>query len=449
MVVAVNSQKSRLKTFSKGGKIVKVFFKTYGCQMNVRDTEIMKGYLSSAGIEVINNMKDADIVVLNTCAVREKSANKAYSLIGRLKKRGIKVGVTGCVAQINAKEFKARGAEFVLGTRALNSIVDAVKGKKEIDISDHIFEIDQSMLKGRNKARHAWVNIISGCDKFCTYCIVPYTRGREISRPINEIVKEVEALAKAGHNQITFLGQNVDSYGKDLKDGTSLAKLLEEVQKIKEIERFWFLTSYPSDLTDKLIEVVASHERISRNFHLPPQSGSDRILKLMNRRYTRAEYLELINRIKKAIPEATIGGDVIIGFPTETDEDFEETLSLVKEVRFIRLNLAPYSPRPGTVASKLYKDDVPINVKKKRMAKLSALQHEIMFELNEKLVGREVEIIVEGRSKGQSYGRTIDNRMVFFEGKIEDGEKVRVKIVRATAGPLYGELSKRVVRIAK
>ncbi len=417
--------------------------------MNMRDTEIMKGYLLNAGIEVVDKMKDAETVILNTCAVREKSANKAYSLIGRLKKRGIRVGVTGCVAQIKAREFKRRGADFVLGTRALNSIVEAVKGEKDVDVSDHILEIDQSMLNGRDRARHAWVNIISGCDKFCTYCIVPYTRGREISRPIYEIVEEVRALAKTGHNQITFLGQNVDSYGKDLKDGTSLAELFRRVYKIEGIERFWFLTSYPSDLTDELIEVVASHERISRNFHLPPQSGSDRILKLMNRRYTRQEYLDLVARIRKAIPQATIGGDIIVGFPGETDEDFEQTLSLVKAVKFIRLNLAPYSPRPGTVASKFYKDDVPFEIKKRRMAKLSALQHEIMFELNEKLVGTQVEIIVEGRSGTQSYGRTLDNRMVFFEGTIEDGEKVKVKITRSTAGPLYGEISKRVIGIAK
>ena len=417
--------------------------------MNMRDTEIMKGYLLNAGIEVVDKMKDAETVILNTCAVREKSANKAYSLIGRLKKRGIRVGVTGCVAQIKAREFKRRGADFVLGTRALNSIVEAVKGEKDVDVSDHILEIDQSMLNGRDRARHAWVNIISGCDKFCTYCIVPYTRGREISRPIYEIVEEVRALAKTGHNQITFLGQNVDSYGKDLKDGTSLAELFRRVYKIEGIERFWFLTSYPSDLTDELIEVVASHERISRNFHLPPQSGSDRILKLMNRRYTRQEYLDLVERIRKAIPQATIGGDIIVGFPGETDEDFEQTLSLVKAVKFIRLNLAPYSPRPGTVASKFYKDDVPFEIKKRRMAKLSALQHEIMFELNEKLVGTQVEIIVEGRSGTQSYGRTLDNRMVFFEGTIEDGEKVKVKITRSTAGPLYGEISKRVIGIAK
>ncbi len=428
---------------------MKVFFKTYGCQMNMRDTEIMKGYLLDAGIEVVEDMKDSDLVILNTCAVREKSANKAYSLIGRLKKRGLRVGVTGCVAQIKAKEFKERGADFVLGTRALDSIVNAVKGKIDVDVSDHLANVEQYKLEGRSKGRHAWVNIISGCDKFCTYCIVPYTRGREISRPMDEIVKEVKMLAESGHNQITFLGQNVDSYGKDLKDGTSLAALFKRVYNVEGIERFWFLTSYPSDLSDELIEVVAERPRIAKNFHLPPQSGSDRILKLMNRRYTREEYLHLVEKIRKIIPNASIGGDVIVGFPGESDEDFEQTLSLVKEVRFIRLNLAPYSPRPGTAASKLYADDVPFKVKKSRMAKLSNLQHGIMLELNEKLVGKDVEVIVEGRSDSNSYGRTIDNRMVFFEGSFEDGQKVKVKITRATAGPLYGEALKRVIKVVK
>ncbi len=426
------------------GERMKVFFKTYGCQMNVRDTEIMKGYLQNAGIEIVENLKEADIVVLNTCGVREKSANKAYSLIGRLKKRGVKVGVTGCVAQVKASEFIKRGANFVLGTRALDSIVDAVLGRKKLDISDRLDGIDQSMLKGRMDSKHAWVNIIAGCDKFCTYCIVPYTRGRERSRPLVEILKEVEELARMGYNQVTFLGQNVDSYGKDLNKSTSLGVLLKKALKVKGIERFWFLTSYPSDMSDELIEVVASSERISKNFHVPAQSGSDKILKMMNRRYTRREYLELIEKIKTRVEDATIGGDIIVGFPGESDEDFEETLSLVRAVKFVRLNLAPYSPRPFTAASRLYEDNVPMKVKKERMAKLSELQHSIMLEMNEEFVGKEVEIIIEGKSDRYSYGRTLDNRIVFVEGDVPLGEKAKVKITKATAGPLYAELMGRV-----
>ncbi len=417
--------------------------------MNVRDSEIMKGYLMEAGHEIVNSLKNAEVVVMNTCAVREKSENKAYSLIGRLKKRGIRVGVTGCVAQITAKDLKKRGADFVLGTRALQSIVDAVEGKKEIDLSDNITKIDHDLLLGRSRGHHAWVNIIAGCNKFCTYCIVPYTRGREISRPMADVIEEVKKLAKSAHNQITFLGQNVDSYGKDLKDGTSLAELLKRVYNVQGIERFWFLTSYPSDISDELIEVVAQHPKISRNFHLPPQSGSNSILKRMNRRYTVEEYVELIKKIRANVENVTIGGDVIIGFPGETDEDFEQTLSLVRKIKYMRLNLAPYSPRPGTIATRFYKDDVPMQVKKGRMAKLSKLQHGIMLGLNEKLVGKNVEIIVEGKTENECYGRTIGNRMVFFKGNVPEGETVKVNIKRATAGPLYAELHRKVLKVVK
>ncbi len=417
--------------------------------MNVRDSEIMKGYLIEAGHEIVNTLKGADVVVMNTCAVREKSENKAYSLIGRLKKSGMKVGVTGCVAQITAKNLKKRGADFVLGPRALKSIVDAVEGKKEVDLSDSITEIDHDLLLGRNHGHHAWVNIIAGCDKFCTYCIVPYTRGREISRPMVEVIEEVKRLAESGHNQITFLGQNVDSYGKDLEGGASLAELLKSACGVEGIERFWFLTSYPSDISDELIETVAQHPKISRNFHLPPQSGSNSVLRRMNRRYSVEEYIELIKRIRSNVSDATIGGDIIVGFPGETDEDFEQTLSLVEEIRYIRLNVAPYSPRPGTVATRFYKDDISMQVKKERMAKLSKLQHGIMLELNEKLVGRDVEIMVEGRTKNECYGRTIDNRMVFFEGDVTEGEMVKVNVKRATAGPLYAELLEKVLKVVK
>lgn len=428
--------------------------------MNIRDSEIMEELLVRSGHEVVNDLSRADVVVINTCAVRAKSENKAYSLIGRLKKRGLRVGVTGCVAEIASRDLKRRGADFVLGTRALTSIVDAIEGKIDFDMSDHLSDIKASvtapevsdthkLLAVRTSQHHAWINIIAGCNKFCTYCVVPYTRGREVSRPMVDVIGEVKALAKSGYNQVTFLGQNVDSYGKDLKDGTSLAELLRRVHDFEDIERFWFLTSYPSDITDELIEVVAERPRISRNFHLPAQSGSNTILNRMNRQYTREEYIELVRKIRSKVEGATIGGDIIVGFPGETDEDFEETISLVKEIRYVRLNVAPYSPRQGTVASRVYSDDVPTVVKKKRMATLSKIQHMILLEMNEELVGKSVDIIVEGRKDGKSYGRTIDNRMVFFEGDVPEGENVKVKIRHATAGPIYGELIGKVLKVVK
>ncbi len=425
------------------GKEMKVFFKTYGCQMNIHDSEIMKGLLKEAGHEIVDKIEDSDLVVVNTCAVRRKSENKVYSLIGRLKKGGHKVGVTGCVAQGMSEKLSNYGVEFILGTRAIGSIVSAVEGLKKIDLEDRISEIDSQTPVLRNQKKHAWVNIIAGCDKFCTYCIVPYTRGRELSRPLSDVINEVIMLAKNGYKQVTFLGQNVDSYGKDLKDGTSLAKLLELSQAIDGIERFWFLTSYPSDISSDLIKVVGKYPKISKNFHIPAQSGSNRILKKMNRRYTREEYLEIVEKIKKEVENSSIGGDIIVGFPDENDDDFEETLDLVKRVRYIRLNVAPYSPRPGTVAAKYYEDNVPFNVKKARMSRLNEIQHSIEKELNEALINKEVEIMIENTARKVSYGRTIDNRMVAVDEIIPEGEMVRVRIEDFKFGTLYAS-SRRV-----
>lgn len=416
--------------------------------MNIHDSEIMKGLLKTSGHEIVNKIEDSDLVIINTCAVRGKSENKVYSLIGRLKKSGRKVGVTGCVAQGMSKNLSNYGVEFILGTRAINSIVQAVNGVTKIDLGDHIRKINSLTPTLREQKKHAWVNIIAGCDKFCTYCIVPYTRGRELSRSIQDILNEVNMLAVNGYKQVTFLGQNVDSYGKDLKDGTSLAKLLELSQKIEGIERFWFLTSYPSDISVDLINVVAKYPKISKNFHMPAQSGSDKILKKMNRRYTKLEYLEIVEKIKKEIPDSSIGGDIIVGFPGETDEDFEETLDLVEKVRYIRLNVAPYSPRPGTVAAKYYRDDVPSGVKKSRISKLSELQHSIERELNEALINKEVEVMIENIVDSRSYGRTIDNRIVVINKTIPEGEILKVRIENFKSGTLYASANEKVLFFA-
>lgn len=409
--------------------------------MNIHDTEMMKGLLVNSGHTIVKDVKMADLVIINTCAVREKSENKVYSLMGRLKKDGYRIGVTGCVAQIMQDKLQRYGADFIVGTRAISSISSVVDRIKKIDVEDHICEINSNTPVMREQKRHAWVNIIAGCDKFCTYCIVPYTRGRELSRSIEDIISEVRNLSIQGYNQITFLGQNVDSYGKDMKDGSSLAKLLELSQKTDGIERLWFLTSYPSDITDELIDTVGKYPKISKNFHIPAQSGSNRILKKMNRRYTYEMYMELVDKIRTRVEGATIGGDIIVGFPDETDEDFEQTLSLVEKTKYIRLNVAPYSTRPGTVASKYYPDDVPYAVKKLRIAKLTGIQHEIENELNAKLIGNEVEVIVESGDT-HAYARTIDNRMVLIEEKIPEGEILKVHITAFKSGTLYGRIKK-------
>jgi len=351
-----------------------------------------------------------------------------------------------CVAKKEREKLLERGADFVLGTRAVLKVTEAVKralqGEKVALFEDHLDEYTHELPRIRSSKHHAWVTIIFGCDRFCTYCIVPYTRGREKSRPMEDILEEVRELAKQGYREVTFLGQNVDAYGKDLKDGSSLAKLLEEASKIEGIERIWFLTSYPTDFSDELIEVIARNPKVAKSVHLPVQSGSNRILKLMNRSYTKEEYLALLERIRSKVPDVAISSDIIVGFPTETEEDFMETIDLVEKAQFERLNLAIYSPRKGTVAWKHYKDEVPYEEKVRRMQFLMNLQKRINRKLNERYKGKTVRVIVEAQAKnGLFYGRDIRNKIIAFEGEEwMIGRFADVKIEKITAGPLYGKV---------
>lgn len=429
---------------------MKFYIKTFGCQMNENDSEAMAGLLVKEGFVPASSPEEADVVIVNTCAVRRKSEEKAYSELGQIlklkKKRKLIVGVAGCVAEKEREKFLKRGADFVLGTRAVPRVTEVVKraihGEKVALFEDHLDEYNHELPRMRASRHHAWVTIIHGCDRFCTYCIVPYTRGRERSRPMVDILEEVKELAEQGYREITFLGQNVDAYGKDLKDGSSLAKLLEEASKIEGIERIWFLTSYPTDFSDELMEVIAKNPKVAKSVHLPVQSGSNRILKLMNRRYTREEYLALLEKIRSKVPEASISSDIIVGFPTETEEDFMETVDLVEKARFERLNLAIYSPREGTVAWRYYRDDIPHEEKVKRMQFLMSLQKRINRKLNERYRGKTVRIIVEAQAKnGLFYGRDIRNKIIAFEGEEwMIGRFADVKVEKITAGPLYGKV---------
>lgn len=427
---------------------MKVHIFTYGCQMNENDSEIVKQLLKDEGIELTDDENDADVVILNTCAVRKKSEEKIYSHIGKLRKKGKKIGIMGCVAEKEKENLFKRGVSFVIGTRALTKVPDAVlnakNGNKQIYLEDTLDEIEYHKVETRSSNHHAWVTIIHGCDRFCTYCIVPYTRGREKSRPIDEVLKEVESLSQRGYKEFTFLGQNVDAYGKDLRDGTSLAKLLKLASQIDNVKRLWFLTSYPTDFSLEIPKVMLESEKVARSIHLPVQHGSDKILKAMNRRYTRQEYIDLINEIRKIVPDASISSDIIVGFPGENDEDFEATVELVKLLKFERLNLAVYSPREGTVAWKYLKDDVPYQVKVRRMSYLLNLQKTINKELNKSYLGKEVEVIVEAQAKnGLFYGRDIRNKIISFEANPESiGKNVIVKVNKISAGPLYGEIKK-------
>jgi len=423
--------------------------------MNINDTEAMMGVLSKAGHEIAASEEEADAVIVNTCAVRAKSEDKLYGKLGQLKamkkrKGRLLVGVCGCVAEKNAVELLThKEVDFVFGTRAITRVDEllgrAESGERFIEMGDFIDELDSTTPRIRTSAHHAWITIIFGCNKFCSYCIVPYTRGREKSRNMNDILSEARELAVNGYREITYLGQNVDSYGKDLGDGTSLAKLIRETVKIDGIERIWFLTSYPRDFSDELIDVIASSEKVSRAIHLPVQSGSNRVLKDMNRGYTREYYLDLIGRVKNRIQGATLSTDLIIGFPGETEKEYEETVSLVKEVRFERVNLAMYSPREGTLSAKKMKDDVPQEVKTRRLNDLLAIQKHINREENEKYLNETIDVIGEGKVKGNGkiYGRTMNNKIVIYEAEADlIGQPVKIRIERVSAGPLYGVMVK-------
>ena len=435
---------------------MRFYIETYGCQMNVNESEKMAGLLSNAGHVYTERMKDADLILVNTCTVRQKSAEKVYGFIGRtLALRRInpslRLGVCGCLAEAEGRALlRRKGVDFVFGTRAYPAIPEMLervrRSERFVERGDFLAQENACSPIRRFSSHHAWVTIIYGCDKFCSYCIVPYTRGREKSREFSDVCAEVESLAKLGYREITFLGQNVDSYGKDLRENSvGFADLLSFAAKVKGIERIWFLTSYPSDFTQGAIDAIANHPNIARAIHLPLQSGSDSILKKMNRRYSRAEFIDLTERIRKAIPEAALSTDLIVGFPGESEEDFERSVDLVETVGFERLNLAMYSPREGTLSQQTLPDDIPYSVKNKRLQFLLNLQKRINKDLNTASLGKKLWVIAEKPTKPgspQLYGRTDRNRIVIFEGGADlIGKWVEVSIKKVTAGPLYGDIS--------
>ncbi|BBE30940.1 tRNA-2-methylthio-N(6)-dimethylallyladenosine synthase [Tepiditoga spiralis] len=431
---------------------MKFHIKTFGCQMNVNESEIMKGLLTEEGLEWTENPAQADVILLNTCSVRKKAEDKMYGAIGmygkyKEKNKNLILGVGGCSAEKERESIlkKYHKVNFVFGTRNVVDIVNLVKrAKKErfYDFSDKLSEVSYQIPKIPNSKHHAWVTIQYGCNKYCTYCIVPYTRGLEKSRNFNDIINEVHDYAKKGFKEITYLGQNVDSYGKDFGDGTpKLDKLIQEAGKIKGLERIWFTTSYPSDITDSLIKTIANEPKAAKYFHLPVQAGSNKVLKEMNRRYTREYFFDLVRRVKENIIGVTTSSDIIVGFPGETDEDYEQTLDLIKRCRFEKVNVAEYSPREGTIAAKYKPDDIPKSIKNKRLMKILELQKQINHEENEKYAEKIVRVIQEGTTKqGIHYGRTINNKMVMFDSNDElNGKYIDVKVRRISAGPLYGE----------
>lgn len=443
-------------TYRNIGCGLKYYIKTYGCQMNEHDSENISGLLESIGYIKCNDMNNADLIILNTCSIRENAHNKAFGMLGRIKhlkesKPNIIVGVCGCMAQeeVVVKEIlnKYHHVNFVFGTHNLYDLPQLIyenikNNKTKICVYSMEGDIVENIPVKRESTFKAYVNIIYGCDKFCTYCIVPYTRGKQRSRKMEDILKEVRELKEKGYMEITLLGQNVNAYGKDLSDGYDLADLLIKVADIG-IPRVRFITSHPWDFTDKMIDVIKNYANIMPYVHLPLQSGSDRILKLMGRRYTRDDYKILFDKLKK-IPDIAVTTDIIVGFPTETAEDFNDTIDIVNYCQYDSAFTFIFSPRVGTPACKLNeKDNTLQEEKEKRLYRLNELINYYSLESNKKMLGKVCKVLIEGKSVKEKmlYGYTETNKLVNFIGQ-EDliGSIVDVKIIDAKSFSLDGEL---------
>ena len=438
------------------GERPKYFSHTYGCQQNENDTERMNGFLDKMGFEQTKDKDDADIILFNTCAVREHAEQKILGNLGALVKNkrenpDLKIILCGCMFQqkhVVDKIKKYKHVDMILGTHALSRFPENiyklfVGDKKVIDAEESDTLPLEDVPVKREDGLKAWVTVMSGCNNFCSYCVVPYVRGREHSRYPEDVIAEVKDLVAKGYKDITLLGQNVNSYCKDLDIGYDFADLLRDVNNIDGKFRIRFMTSHPKDATKKLFDTIAECDKVCKHVHLPFQSGSDRVLSLMNRRYTAEKYLSLVKYAKEKIPDVSFTSDVIVGFPTETEEDFSETLNLVKEVGFSGLYTFLFSPRPGTPAATM-DGQIPPDIKSERFNRLIALQNENSVKANEKYLGKTVEVLVEGYPDGDREnmtGRTEDNTIVRFPAKDGiTGEFVSVKIDKALNWAVFGRI---------
>ena len=435
--------------------LLKAYVLTFGCQQNEADSEKLAGMAESMGYSLVDKPDDADLIVVNTCAIREHAEQKALSTIGQFKhlknkKPSLVIAVCGCmVAQEHRQndiKFRYPYVNFIFGTTSLHKFPELLyKNLTERKRLYYNEEASKTVAEGipikRNNGYKAWVSVMYGCNNFCSYCIVPYVRGRERSRRPEDICSEVKELVDAGYKDITLLGQNVNSYGKDGDFDCDFADLLDRLASFDGDYMLHFMTSHPKDATHKLIDVMAKHERIAKHFHLPMQSGSDAVLKKMNRRYDTEKYYGIVEYIREKMPECVITSDIIVGFPGETEEDFEGTLNMLRKVKFDMLYSFIYSPRKGTPAAEM-EDQIPREIQNARFDRLLALQNEIALEKNSPMVGKTVKVLCDGESKTNSdvySGRTEGNKIVFFEGDPSDiGRFVLVKIERAEAFALYG-----------
>lgn len=431
----------------------KAFIGVYGCQMNISDAERMEGQLKTIGYERVEEMEGADLILLNTCCVRETAEDKVYGKIGEIKhlKRanpGLIFGITGCMAQKESDGLikRAPHIDFVLGTNKVHELTHVVQEIERerghiVDTQLGETELPDDVPVARGGKFSAWVPIMYGCNNFCTYCIVPYVRGRERSRLPEDVVQEVREAVAQGYKEVTLLGQNVNSYGKDHKQA-DFADLLKMVDEVPGIERVRFMTSHPKDLSDKVIAVIRDGEHICEHIHLPVQYGSNKLLKAMNRVYTVESYKDLVRRIRQEIPNASLTTDLIVGFPGETEEDFAEMLAFLKEIRYDSAYTFIYSKRSGTPAATM-ENQVDDKVKHQRLEQLMALQNEISLEINQGLQDKVLEVMVEGPSKNDAdtwTGRTRTNKIVLFaHGDEQEGDFINVKITQPQTWVLKGE----------
>lgn len=438
------------------GRLYKtVFFETFGCQMNKLDAELSLGLLQEEGYKIVDKVDDADVILFNTCSVRQHAEDKVYSYLGALKTLKKKhpdviVGVLGCMAQKDGEAIFKRmpHVDLVCGTRMFSRLPELIL--KIRNHGSHVLAVDEDQVVSVKRAvtyrpnvYQAFVTVMRGCDNFCSYCIVPHVRGREISRTIDDVKEEVQALVSNGCKEITLLGQNINSYGKGLIGNITLGNLLSELNDLDGLERIRFVTSHPADVSRDLIRTMSRLEKVCKYLHMPAQSGSDRILKAMRRGYTSGYYCELIHFARELIPQLTVASDFIVGFPGETEDDFQETLHLMEDIRFQNCFIFKYSPRTGTKAAEL-KDDVPDDAKRSRNLKLLELQKRISLEENKKMIGKQARVLAEGVSKSDANrlsGRTGQNHIVVFRGSPDlVGKLVDIVIKDVTDLTLYGDL---------
>ena len=438
------------------GTLKKYYIKTYGCQMNVHDSENIKALLEEMGFSEVYRMEDADLILLNTCAIRENAHNKVFGFLGRVKhlkedKPSIITGICGCMAQeesvVNEIKDKYKWVDIVFGTHNISELPkilsDSINNNKQaIEVLSVEGDIVEDIPVKRDSIYKAWVNIMYGCDKFCTYCIVPYTRGKQRSRNPKDIINEVKKLVKDGYSEVTLLGQNVNAYGKDLDINYYMGDLLKDVAETN-IPRVRFVTSHPWDFTDDMIDIIKKYDNVMPYIHLPLQSGSNRILKLMGRRYTKESYIELFNKLK-TIPSVSITTDIIVGFPGETEEDFNETLDVVNTCKYDSAFTFIFSPRIGTPAAKM-KDDISLEIKNERLQRLNDLVNKYANINNQKYLGKTVSVLIEDKSNKEGYLMGYTDTMKLVNVKCDQkylGKIVNVKITDIKTWSLTGEIVK-------